>query len=135
MWISCAILAFMVMLYVLRPLFERTAVASTGMLAETERDHLINRKTALYRNIRDLEFEHGMGRLSQADFQQLEMVYRSEAMEILKKLDRLSGSETASETTAPRPNSKQKTLTDSCPACGAKIIQGKKFCADCGARL
>ena len=131
MWISCVILTFMVMLYVLRPLFEKTAVASTGMLAETERDHLINRKAALYRNIRDLEFEHGMGRLAQADFQRLEMVYRSEAMEILKKLDRLPGSETA----APRPNSKQKTLTDSCPACGAKIIQGKKFCADCGARL
>ena len=131
MWISCAILTFMIALYVLRPLFEKAAVASSEIPAETECDYLINRKTALYRNIRDLEFEHGMGRLSEADFQQLEMMYKGEAVEILQKLDRLNGL----GTTANRPNLKQKPQMDKCPACGAEIIPGKKFCADCGARL
>ena len=126
MWISCVILVLAAGGYVLWPLFVKTSDESAGPPAETDADYLVARKTALYRNIKELEFEYKMGRLTESDFQRLEMEYKGEAAEILQKLDVLNDSPVKQE-----PDGK----TDSCPACGTKTIPDKKFCADCGARL
>ena len=129
MWISCVILVLAAGFYVLRPLFAKAFDGNAGAPTETDTDYLDVRKTALYRNIKELEFEYTMGRLTEADFQHLVTEYKSEAVEILKKLEMLNASETKPEPGEPDGKA------DACPACGAKTIPGKKFCADCGARL
>ena len=126
MWISCVILVFAAGGYALWPLFVKASDESAGPPTETDADYLVSRKTAVYRNIKELEFEYKMGRLTESDFQQLETEYKGEAAEILQKLDALNAPVTKQE-----PNGK----ADACPACGAKTIPGKKFCADCGVRL
>jgi hypothetical protein len=126
MWISCVILVVAAGAYALWPLFAGASDESDGLPAETDADYLVARKTALYRNIKELEFEYKMGRLTESDFRRLETEYKGEAVEILKKLDVLTA-----PTIEPEPDGK----SDACPACGAKTIPGKKFCADCGARL
>ena len=129
MWISCLILVLTAGVYTLWPLFVKIVDENAPLRTETEGDYLTGRKAAIYRNIRELEFEYRMGRLTETDFRQLETEYKREAADILQKLDELSAP--VSPVTMPEPNDK----TYACPVCGAKIIPDKKFCADCGARL
>jgi hypothetical protein len=47
------------------------------------------RKQAKYRQIRDAEADHASGKLSDEDFRRLDGELRAEAIEILKRIDRL----------------------------------------------
>ena len=47
------------------------------------------RKEAKYRQIRDAETDHAAGKLTDDDFKGLDRELRGEAIDILKKLDRL----------------------------------------------
>ena len=48
-------------------------------------------KEAKYAEIRDAEFDHRMGKLSQGDWRAVDRELRGEAIEILRELDRLEG--------------------------------------------
>ena len=145
-WILCAALVLLAGGYVLRPLFrEPEAALNIDLLAETELDRLMDRKTVIYRNLKDLEFEYAMGRLSEADYRRLEADYKNDAATILEKLDTLGASEDLDNAMEKEIASRKAKLfgpgpgraseTQQCPSCGAEIISGKKFCADCGQRL
>jgi hypothetical protein len=47
------------------------------------------RKRAKYQQIRDAEADHASGKLSDADYERLDTELRAEAIDILKKIDRL----------------------------------------------
>jgi hypothetical protein len=138
LWIACTMVVALSCFYVLVPLFrESRDNLDIELLAETEADRLLDRKAVIYRNLRDLEFEYGMGRLSDADFKQLEAGYKNDAALILQKLDQLGFSEDLDES-IEKEIAKRKTgakKTTRCPSCGAETVPGKKFCADCGRRL
>lgn len=57
--------------------------------AEAELAELEVRKQAKYREIRDAEADHAAGKLSEGDFRRLDGELRREAIEILKRIDRL----------------------------------------------
>ena len=57
--------------------------------AETELAELEARKDAKYREIRDAEADRASGKLSEEDFRRLDRELRREAIEILKRIDRL----------------------------------------------
>ena len=48
-------------------------------------------KEAKYREIRDAELDHQMGKLSHDDWRAVDRDLRAEAIEILRRLDRLEG--------------------------------------------
>ena len=48
-------------------------------------------KEAKFREIRDAELDHGMGKLSKEDWRSVDRDLRGEAIEILRELDRLEG--------------------------------------------
>ena len=48
-------------------------------------------KEAKYREIRDAELDHRMGKLSREDWRSVDRDLRGEAIEILRQLDRLEG--------------------------------------------
>ena len=136
---ACAILVLLAGAYVVLPLF-RGSGDSLGveLLAETELDRLLDRKGVVYKNLMDLELEYKMGRLSEADFKRLDADYKHEAALILQEIDKLgsSGSLDASiEKDISARKAKAGTDLLRCPSCGAKIVAGKKYCADCGHRL
>jgi hypothetical protein len=62
---------------------------------EAERAELESRKLSRYREIRDAEADHAAGKLSDQDFSRLDRELRAEAIEILKRLDRLDERERA----------------------------------------
>ncbi len=60
---------------------------------ETTRDlpehaALVDEKNSLLRAIKDLEYEHAVGKISDADFQRLDTAYRARAKQVLALLDR-----------------------------------------------
>jgi len=61
--------------------------------AAAELADLDARKQAKYRQIRDAEADHASGKLSDEDYQRLDSELRGEAIEILKRIDRLKGPE------------------------------------------
>jgi hypothetical protein len=74
--------------FVTAPLRNR-APAETEDPAVAELADLEARKEAKYRQIRDAEVDRAAGKLTEEDFQRLDRELRAEAIEILKKIDRL----------------------------------------------
>ena len=58
---------------------------------ETRVAELEAAKEAKYREIRDAELDHQMGKLSREDWRAVDRDLRGEAIEILRQLDRLEG--------------------------------------------
>ena len=148
--VGCALITLVAGFYVLTPLFkEPKGNLEVELLAETELDRLLNRKAVVYTNLKDLEFEYKMGRLGDEDFKRLEAGYKSEAAGILQKLDNMGVEKDLDENIEKdiaasktklfsKGQAKQKSQSQGqprCPSCGADLIPGKKFCADCGRQL
>jgi flagellar biosynthesis/type III secretory pathway M-ring protein FliF/YscJ len=71
---------------------------------QARRDALEAAKEAKYREIRDAELDHEMGKLSDADFRATDRELRAQAIEILRQLDELGpGGAGASTDAAPAP--------------------------------
>ena len=83
--IVIVVLALVVVL-VAAPLRSRRAVeeAESAELAELEAA-----RDAKYREIRDAELDHRMGKMSEADWRTTDRELRAQAVEILKELDEL----------------------------------------------
>jgi len=145
-WFACAALVVLAGFFVLMPLFrEPKNKLGTAFAAETELDRLLNRKAVVYANLKDLELEYKMGRLSDADFRQLGTGYKNEASAILYRIDQMRASEGPDKTMVKDIASRKSKPNDPgtgrgrdssrCPSCGAEAVPGKKFCADCGHRF
>lgn len=72
---------------------------AAGDLAEPERSpevlELEAARDAKYREIRDAELDHQTGKLSDEDYQAVDSALRAEAIEILRRLDRVTESGSA----------------------------------------
>ena len=58
---------------------------------QAELAELEARKASKYREIRDAEADHAAGKLSEDDFRRLDAELRREAIQILRRMDRLRG--------------------------------------------
>ncbi len=90
----CAILGVLVVGFTLEPLFrEHEGLVYVDNLGETELESLLQKKEAIYENMKDLEFEYKIGKLSQEDYQKLRDEYQSEAASVLEQIDAIENSE------------------------------------------
>jgi hypothetical protein len=86
-------------------------------------EHLDQHKAAIYENLRDLQFEYRLGKLSDADYQSTKQDLQKELATVLAEVDRVKAG------LAAPPPERQGTL---CPSCGACFEQNLKFCGECG---
>ncbi|HEX3879898.1 MAG TPA: zinc ribbon domain-containing protein [Bryobacteraceae bacterium] len=106
---------------------------------------LEERKAAIYENLRDLQFEYRVGKLSDQDYQSTKIDLQKELAAVLAEMDKLKGiggSETKGapllETKGPAPIAapsaaeQVKQTARECPHCGAKFERDLKFCGECG---
>jgi type II secretory pathway component PulM len=82
-----AVVVAAAVLLVTRPL--RRSARAVDETLEAERAELEALKEAKYREIRDAELDYRTGKLSDADWKALDRTLRTEAIEILKRLDSL----------------------------------------------
>jgi hypothetical protein len=78
--------------FVTAPVRHRPTSTDLEDPAVAELADLEARKEAKYRQIRDAEADHASGKLSDQDFKRLDRELRGEAVDILKRIDRLRGS-------------------------------------------
>jgi type II secretory pathway component PulM len=87
---AIVLLLVLVPIFVGWPVFRRERGTGEEVdRADAELAELEARKDAKYREIRDAEADRAAGKLSEEDFQRLDRELRREAIEILKRIDRL----------------------------------------------
>lgn len=99
--------------------------------------HLLDRKQAIYDNLRDLQFEYRLGKLSDGDYQQTKLALQKELALVLAETEeatkRLGISAPTPTAGAAQPVKVQKKPRSTiCPHCGASFPQSLKFCGECG---
>ena len=95
--------------------------------------HLDSRKAAIYENLRDLQFEYRVGKLSDTDYQRTKTELQAELATVLAEIDTLKAG-TPSAPIKAESNGKPKSAApmNVCPHCNAKFEQSLKFCGECG---
>jgi hypothetical protein len=88
--------------------------------------HLDDRKATIYENLRDLQFEYRMGKLSDEDYQQTKRDLQRELAGVLGEL------EGAAPAPAPALVPASPVVSNRCPHCGATFPTTLKFCGECG---
>jgi NADH pyrophosphatase NudC (nudix superfamily) len=102
---------------------------------ESPTRHLEDRKAAIYENLRDLQFEFRVGKLSEADYQRTKLGLQTELAGVLAEIDRIQKEKpeavaaAAAAGAAKRPKAAPAAV---CPHCGAQFAQAMKFCGECG---
>lgn len=123
-------------LRMVRPLVTRED-DRTAMVGHRTRLALEREKLLVLRTIKELEFDHAMGKLSDVDYQEMATRLRSRAGRLIRDLDAGSGyrdqierdlvnrlGQTPSPTSAPV-----------CAACSTTNDSDARFCKSCGAKL
>ena len=102
--------------------------------------HLDDRKAQIYENLRDLQFEYRVGKLSDEDYQQTKLGLQKELATVLKEIEKASpahmevaqapqGAKIPGQNGATRP---AQAPANVCPHCGADFPNAMKFCGECG---
>jgi hypothetical protein len=100
--------------------------------------HLDERKAAIYENLRDLQFEYRVGKLSDQDYQQTKLDLQRELAAVMAEIDRVKAEIAAGRIPAPAPElvtapaAAKAPAKCICPSCKAEFAQPLKFCGECG---
>jgi len=94
--VACVLLAVGTLLFI----FSIAADASDAAPHRGQLDALLDRRDAIYDNLRDLRFEHRAGKFSAADYEQMKRALETEAAQVLASMDQLTGG-------APTPATRQ----------------------------
>jgi hypothetical protein len=90
--------------------------------------HLEDRKAQIYENLRDLQFEYRVGKLSDEDYQQTKLGLQKELASVLGEIEKF-GAPTQAPQMQAAPG---KPPANVCPHCNATFPKPMKFCGECG---
>ncbi len=132
-------LLLLVAFIVVRPLIEGRRLDEAG---PTPADDLLAAREEILAALRDLDFDHAMGKIADEDYapQRAQLVARG--VEVLKQLEKLERDDAIEQAIAarrkPRPARAKEAVgraEAACPNCGRLTHPEDKFCARCGAKL
>ena len=121
-------------------------------IGDRTRAGLEREKMLVLRSIKELEFDRGMGKVSEKDFDEMSARLRARAARLMRQLDagslyreqiekeiakRLDTvvSKDAGQTPSSSPSAPEARSTVACASCTASNDVDAKFCKNCGARL
>lgn len=97
--------------------------------------HLDERKAAIYENLRDLQFEYRLDKLSDEDYQATKLELQKDLAHVMAETDRIKA-ELGLKPAAVKAKSNLKAAPSAeqyaCPSCGATFDRPLKFCGQCG---
>lgn len=102
--IACLLLAAAVAMFIF---YFRPDPADSSRF-RTRLDQLLERRDAIYENIRDLRFEYRAGKFSEADYEQTRVALESEAAAVLSEIDSLTGDSS--------PRARARSIASAAPA-------------------
>ena len=97
--------------------------------------HLDERKAAIYENLRDLQFEYRVGKLSDNDYQLTKKDLQKELATVMAEVDRVKAQLGVKvQVQSAAASAKVVKVADgfTCPHCNARFEQELKFCGECG---
>ena len=94
--------------------------------------HLDERKAAIYENLRDLQFEYRLDKLSDQDYQATKLELQKDLAQVMAETDRIKAELTTSPLLKPVKVVPPPVKKNACPACGATFDKPLKFCGECG---
>lgn len=98
--------------------------------------YLDERKAAIYENLRDLQFEYRVGKLSDQDYQQTKLDLQRELAGVMGEIDRVKAEIASGKIPVPSPELVKTNIAKPapyvCPSCKAEFSQPLKFCGECG---
>ena len=94
--VACALLAAVMVYFI----FAVKSDASDNAPHRTKLDQLMERRDAIYENLRDLRFEFRAGKFSEQDYEEIKQSLEVEAARVLSEMDQLTGG-------APTPATRQ----------------------------
>jgi rRNA maturation endonuclease Nob1 len=94
--------------------------------------HLDERKAAIYENLRDLQFEYRVGKLSDNDYQLTKKDLQKELAAVMAEVDRVKAQLGVKVQSAPVAKVVKVADALTCPHCNARFEQELKFCGECG---
>ena len=92
--------------------------------------HLDERKARIYENLRDLQFEYRLGKLSDEDYQSAKGVLQKELAQVLANTEAMKAE--LGQVAAPKPPKPDPLV---CIHCKAKMPKLMKFCGECGKEM
>jgi hypothetical protein len=135
----------------LSPLIGSDDPIGAPVLGGRTRAALEREKTLVLRSIKELEFDHAMGKVSDKDFAEMSARLRSRAAGLIRQLDAGSayrdeiekeiakrvGQKVEKSDAGPRggPQGSAPDAIKSCPQCGQGNDPDAKFCKNCGSKL
>lgn len=126
-FVAAAILIIAVLLFTLlirqKDLPEPEPVSPTA--------HLEERKKAIYDNLRDLQFEYRMGKLSDQDYSETKLDLQRQLAVVLAEIEKIK-SKMEKAPAAPAATPAKERAVWVCPKCSAQFAQPMKFCGECG---
>ncbi len=126
------------------PFVGPAAILSPDAPAGRARAAIEREKTLVLRAIKDLEFDRGMGKIDQADFDEMSARLRRRAVGLIQQLEggvahrdrierelaeRLAKGGAGKTKPAPPPS------VATCPSCGTSNDPDARFCKECGTKL
>ncbi len=135
------LLSILVSVFVVMPLVQNRnrKQALNGVHANVHAGELAERKQNLYKAIKEIEFDFEMGKLSEADFQELRQQYKDEAVTVLKRLDQVTSKKVGSKEIltkgAQSKSGKGGAKAKFCWVCGTGLATKDNFCPSCGTNV
>src|SRR5271170_2405479 len=86
--------------------------------------HLDDRKAQIYENLRDLQFEYRVGKLSDEDYQETKLGLQKELAGVLKEIETFAPAAPPKEQKSPGQNGATRhaeSPANLCPHCGASF--------------
>ena len=126
------------------PLTQSTFQETTVMVGSRSRAAVEREKTLVLRSIKELEFDRAMGKVSEADFEEMGRRLRARAIRLMKQLDveavdflAVIERELAERLgRSPEPvTAAGGVTTRNCGGCGTANDGDARFCKACGATL
>jgi hypothetical protein len=115
-------------------------VDRTTMVGQRTRAALEREKLLALRAIKELEFDRAMGKLSEADWQEMSGRLRARAARLMRQLDAGAGYREQVEKELAKRLSSTPAATEApavrfCASCGTPRDADAKFCKNCGTKL
>lgn len=94
--------------------------------------HLDERRAQIYDNLRDLQFEYRLGKLSGEDYQKTKLGLQAELAKVLAEIDAVKSQQPQTAKVVLKTVPKPDASGSKCPHCGATFERALKFCGECG---